>query len=325
MRTTVLAGDDPAAIARAGQVLRAGGLVAFPTETVYGLGADALSRAAVVRIYVAKERPADNPLIVHVPDVHAARGLVREFPPLAERAAAALWPGPLTLVLPRGDAVPDATTAGQDTVALRVPAHPVALALLRACGRPLAAPSANRSGWPSPTRAEHVLADLDGRVEIILDGGPTLHGLESSVLDLSRERPMLLRRGAVTLEQLRALLGEVDLPGEDDTSARARSPGLRHRHYAPRARVELVAEGDAEEAVERAWAAGERVGLVCRREVATTAAMMRLPDDLEGFARELFAAIRTLDAVGVDRIVIEGVPEAGLGAAIMDRLRRAAE
>lgn len=324
MITQVLGGDDPAAIARAARVLQEGGLVAFPTETVYGLGADALSGAAVARIFSAKGRPADNPLIVHVADVAAARGLVREFPALAERAAAALWPGPLTIVLPRGAVVPDITTAGQATVAIRVPAHPVALALLRACGRPLAAPSANRSGRPSPTLAAHVLADLDGRVELILDGGPTLHGLESSVLDLSRGRPMLLRRGSVTIEQLRALLGEVDTLDEGDAGALARSPGLRHRHYAPRARVELVAEGEGEAAVMRALAAGERVALVCRREVVTGAMVLRLPDELAGFGRELFAGLRTLDAAGVERIVIEAVPEVGVGAAIMDRLRRAA-
>jgi L-threonylcarbamoyladenylate synthase len=325
MITTVLGGDDPAAIARAAQVLQDGGLVAFPTETVYGLGADALASEAVAKIFAAKGRPADNPLIVHVADVDAARTLVRSFPPLAEQAAAAWWPGPLTLVLPRARArVPDATTAGQDTVAIRVPAHPVALALLRACGRPLAAPSANRSGRPSPTRAEHVLADLGGRVELILDGGPTLHGLESSVLDLSGARPLLLRRGAVTLEQLRAVLGEVDTLDGDDAAAQARSPGLRHRHYAPRARVELVGEGEGEGAASRALAAGERVALVCRREAVTAALLLRLPTELAGFGRELFAGLRALDAAGVDRIVIEAVPELGVGAAIMDRLRRAA-
>ncbi len=325
MITTVLGGDDPAAIARAAQVLQDGGLVAFPTETVYGLGADALASEAVAKIFAAKGRPADNPLIVHVADVDAARTLVRSFPPLAEQAAAAWWPGPLTLVLPRARArVPDATTAGQDTVAIRVPAHPVALALLRACGRPLAAPSANRSGRPSPTRAEHVLADLGGRVELILDGGPTLHGLESSVLDLSGARPLLLRRGAVTLEQLRAVLGEVDTLDGDDAAAQARSPGLRHRHYAPRARVELVGEGEGEGAASRALAGGERVALVCRREAVTAALLLRLPTELAGFGRELFAGLRALDAAGVDRIVIEAVPELGVGAAIMDRLRRAA-
>ncbi|MBK7828133.1 L-threonylcarbamoyladenylate synthase [Nannocystis sp.] len=324
MITTLLAGDDPAAIARAADILRAGGLVAFPTETVYGLGADALSATAVAGIFAAKDRPADNPLIVHVADVAAARRLTRSFPALAERAAAAMWPGPLTLVLPRGEAVPDVITAGQDTVALRVPAHPVALALLRACGRPLAAPSANRSGRPSPTRAEHVLADLDGRVALILDGGPTLHGLESSVLDLTGPRPLLLRRGAATLEQLRELLGPVDALDESDAAALRRSPGLRHRHYAPRARVLLVAEGAGEAAVERALAAGERVALVCRREVETQALLLRLPGDLAAFGRELFAGLRALDAAGIERIVVEAVPEQGIGAAIMDRLRRAA-
>lgn len=327
MITTVLAGDDPVAIARAAEILRAGGLVAFPTETVYGLGADALSATAVAGIFAAKERPADNPLIVHVADVAAARRLVRSFPALAERAAAAMWPGPLTLVLPRGDSVPDVITAGQDTVAIRVPAHPVALALLRACACPLAAPSANRSGRPSPTRAEHVLADLDGRVAVILDGGPTLHGLESSVLDLTGPRPLLLRRGAATLEQLRELLGPVDtldtLDGADAAALR-RSPGLRHRHYAPRARVELVAEGEGEAAAERALAAGERVALVCRRDARTAALLLRLPGELAAFGHELFAGLRALDAAGVERIVVEAVPEHGIGAAIMDRLRRAA-
>lgn len=325
MLTTVLGGDDPAAIERAAGLLRAGELVAFPTETVYGLGADALTPAAVAKIFAAKERPADNPLIVHVPDVAAARGLARAFPPVAERAAALWWPGPLTIVLPRDrGVVPDATTAGQDTVAIRVPAHPVALALLRACGRPLAAPSANRSGRPSPTLAAHVLADLAGRVALILDGGPTHHGLESSVLDLSGARPMLLRRGAVTLEELRAALGEVDTIEGADAAALARSPGLRHRHYAPRARVVLVGEGEGEAAASRALAAGERVALVVRREVASAARVLRLPDDLAGFGRGLFAGLRALDAAGVDRIVIEAVPETGVGAAIMDRLRRAA-
>ena len=323
-QTPVLPGDDPRAIARAAAVLRAGGLVGFPTETVYGLGADALAPAAIARIFAAKQRPADNPLIVHVADVAGARALVREFPPLAERAAAAFWPGPLTLVLPRGELVPDATTAGQATVALRVPAHPVALALLLARERPLAAPSANRSGRPSPTLAQHVRADLDGRIDLILDGGPTRHGLESSVLDLSGATPVLLRRGAVTLEQLRALLGEVDGVDATDAAALARSPGLRHRHYAPRARVELVADGAGEAAARAALAAGERVALICRRPVDSAALVLRLPEALPEFAHALFAGLRTLDAAGVDRIVVEAVPEAGIGAAIMDRLRRAA-
>ena len=332
-QTEVLSGTDPAALARAAELLRAGGLVAFPTETVYGLGADALDPIAVRAIFEAKGRPADNPLIVHVADVAAARALVREFPPVAERAAAALWPGPLTLVLRRAAVVPDATTAGQDTVALRVPAHPVALALLHACGRPLAAPSANRSGRPSPTQASHVLADLDGRVALILDGGPTTVGVESTVLDLTHPRPLLLRRGGVTREQLEALLGPVDVldftaPADPVTGAdaarMARSPGLRHRHYSPRARVELVPEGEGESAAARAAAAGEQVGLIVRRAVNSPALVRRLPEALEGFARGLFASLRALDDACVDRIVVEAVPEDGLGATIMDRLRRAA-
>jgi L-threonylcarbamoyladenylate synthase len=322
--TPVLPGDDPAAIERAAALLRSGALVAFPTETVYGLGADALNPDAVRGIFAAKERPADNPLIVHVADVAAARALVREFPPLAERAAAALWPGPLTLVLPRAAIVPDVTTAGQDTVALRVPAHPVALALLRACQRPLAAPSANRSGRPSPTLASHVSADRDGRVALILDGGPTAFGLESSVLDLCGARPLLLRRGGVSHEQLASLLGPVDLVESGDAAAIARSPGLRHRHYAPRARVELVAEGEGEAAAARALESGERVALICRRAVVSAAIVRRLPVALEGFAQALFATLRALDDEGVERIVVESVPETGIGAAIMDRLRRAA-
>ncbi len=322
--TAVLPGDDPTAISHAAELLRAGGLVAFPTETVYGLGADALDPIAVRQIFVAKERPADNPLIVHVADVAAARRLVREFPAVAERAAEALWPGALTLVLPRAAIVPDATTAGQDTVAIRVPAHPVALALLHACQCPLAAPSANRSGRPSPTLASHVSADLDGRIALILDGGPTLLGLESSVLDLCHARPLLLRRGGVTHEQLVALLGPVDCVEVTDSSVLARSPGLRHRHYAPRAQVELVAEGEGEAAAARALAAGERVALICRRVVVSPAIVRRLPEVLEGFAQALFATLRALDDEAVDRIIVESVPEAGLGAAIMDRLRRAA-
>ncbi len=324
MSTPVLPGADPEAIRQAAVVLRAGGLVAFPTETVYGLGADALAPAAIAGIFAAKQRPADNPLIVHVAEVAGARALVREFPLLAERAAAALWPGPLTLVLRRNARVPDATTAGQDTVALRVPDHPVALALLRACACPLAAPSANRSGRPSPTLASHVLADLDGRIDLILDGGLTQHGLESTVLDVTGARPLLLRRGAVTLEMLRALLGAVDVVDEHDAAARARSPGLRHRHYAPRARVELVSEGTGEEAAARAIAAGERVVIVCRRAVVSPAQVERLPVALPAFARALFASLRALDAVGFDRIIVEAVPETDVGAAIMDRLRRAA-
>lgn len=317
--TEVLPAADPAAIARAAAVIRAGGLVAFPTETVYGLGADALDPAAVRAIFAAKGRPADNPLIVHVPEASSIAPLVREVSPAAERLTA-LWPGPLALVLPRSERVPDVTTAGQPTVALRVPAHPAALALLRACGRPLAAPSANRSGRPSPTTAAHVLADLDGVVDVILDGGPARVGVESTVVDVTRAPPLVLRVGGTPVEALRAAVGEVEVLAGQDPEAMARSPGLRHRHYAPRAPVVLVPAGAA------LACAGED-DAVMSREPAPPGFRGRwrvMPGEPEGYARELFAALRELDAAGPRRIVVEAVPEAGLGRAIMDRLRRAA-
>lgn len=318
--TVVLPADDAAAIERAAAVLRGGGLVAFPTETVYGLGADALDPAAVAGIFAAKGRPADNPLIVHVADAAAVRPLVTAVTPAAA-ALMSFWPGPLTLVLPRAPAVPDATTAGQPTVALRVPAHPAALALLRACGRPIAAPSANRSGRPSPTSAQHVLVDLGGVVDVILDGGPTQVGLESTVVDCTRAAPVVLRVGGLPIEALRAVAPDITLLAGQDPEAMARSPGLRHRHYAPRARVVLVAPGEAEAL------AGEGVAVMSRRPAPAgfVGRWREMPIDLAGYARELFAALRELDEAGARTIVVEAVPADGLGRAIGDRLRRAAE
>lgn len=318
--TAVLPADDPAAIARAAEVLRRGGLVAFPTETVYGLGADALDAAAVGRIFAAKGRPADNPLIVHVAAPEQARALARAVPPAAEQLMS-LWPGPLTLVLPRAPEVPDATTAGQDTVAVRIPGHPAALALLRACGRPLAAPSANRSGRPSPTTAQHVLADLGGVVDVILDGGPCAVGLESTVVDATRPVPMVLRMGGLPIEALRTVVGAIDMLSGQDPEAMSRSPGLRHRHYAPRARVVLVAPGEA------AALGGPTVAVMSQqpRPPGFVGRWQVMPAALEGYAQGLFAALRELDAPEVETIVVETVPEVGLGRAIADRLRRAAE
>lgn len=321
LRTEVLPASEAAAIARAAEVLRGGGLVAFPTETVYGLGADALDAAAVRKIFAAKGRPADNPLIVHVAAAEEVRALARTVPPAAEKLMR-LWPGPLTLVLPRADTVPAVTTAGQPTVAVRVPAHPVALALLQACGRPIAAPSANRSGRPSPTTAEHVVADLAGAVDVVLDAGPCPVGLESTVVDVTGAVPRVLRAGGVPVEALRAIVGEVEVSSGQEPEDMARSPGLRHRHYAPRAQVVLVGPGEAErhagpgDAVmsQRPRPAGFNKGGVWRT----------MPAELEGYARELFAALRELDAAEVRRIVVETVPEAGIGRAILDRLRRAA-
>jgi len=316
----------PEAVTRAAEVIRAGGLVAFPTETVYGLGADALSPTAVARIFQAKERPRGNPLIVHVTDVTALDEVAVRAPDRAREVLARFWPGPLTLVLERAPAVPLITTGGLDTVAVRAPAHPVAQALIRAAGRPLAAPSANRSGRPSPTRAQHVLEDLGGRIELILDGGATPVGLESTVLDMTTEPPTLLRPGGVTLEQLEAHLGRVRLATSDDEAA-GRSPGLRFRHYAPRAKVVLIEAGTGEEAVVSWLDGGKSVALMVQRPVGFERAGLRvrpMPVDLKAYAHELFDVLRELDATGVDAIFVEGIAEVGLGRAIMDRLRRAA-
>ena len=325
MRTVSLQADTEA-VRRAAEVIRAGGLVAFPTETVYGLGADALSGAAVTRIFEAKERPRGNPLIVHVAGVDALEGVVAQVPARVQDIARRFWPGPLTLVLPRARAVPLVTTGGLETVAVRVPAHPVARALIHAALRPIAAPSANRSGRPSPTCAEHVREDLDGRIELILDGGPTPVGVESTVLDMTSEPPILLRPGGVTLEQLESCLGEVRVLSSDDDEAASRSPGLRFRHYAPRAQIVLIESGTGERAVVAWLEAGRTVALMVQRAVAIEKpglTLKTMPADPEGYARELFGTLRELDSTGVDAIFVEAIAEEGLGRTIMDRLRRA--
>ncbi|GMU41360.1 MAG: threonylcarbamoyl-AMP synthase [Chloroflexota bacterium] len=319
---------DPAAIRQAAEAIRRGELVAFPTETVYGLGADALDPAAVARIFEAKGRPADNPLIVHVARAEDLDALVRRVPPEAHLLAAYFWPGPLTLVLPRRPHVPDITTGGLNTVAVRVPAHPVALALIEACGRPLAAPSANRSGRPSPTRAEDVIADLGDRVAVVLDAGPCSVGLESTVLDLSSNTPVLLRPGGVSREAIEAVVGPVRLGAGEAEGAR--SPGTRYRHYAPRARLLLAPPGEAEREARRVAASsppGVRVGVIARAALTGPAGDLEarvFPGSVEAYARGLFAALRDLDAAGCTVVVAESVPDEGIGLAVMDRLRRAA-
>ncbi len=326
MRTLFLKADE-LGVLRGAEVIRAGGLVAFPTETVYGLGADALSDSAVARIFEAKERPRGNPLIVHVAGVAALESVAARVPPRARDAAARFWPGPLTLVLPRAGTVPLITTGGLETVAVRVPSHPVARALIEASGRPIAAPSANRSGRPSPTRAEHVREDLDGRIELILDGGPTPVGVESTVLDMTTAPPMLLRPGGVTLEQLRDCLGEVAVLAGDDEEAAGRSPGLRYRHYAPRAQVIVIDPGAGERVVAPWLEAGRPVALMVQRPISLDRPgllVKTMPGDPGAYARDLFAVLRELDSTGVEGIFVEAVAEEGLGRTIMDRLRRAA-
>ncbi len=316
----VVGPEDPS-LREAAAVLAAGGLVAFPTETVYGLGADGLNPEAVARIYAAKGRPATNPVILHVADVGSARPLVAHWPEAARVLAERYWPGPLTLVLPASEVVPAIVRAGGPTVALRCPAHPVAQALIRAVGRPLAAPSANRSQHLSPTLAEHVASSLGGAVDLILDGGATQAGLESTILDLSGTRPRLLRPGPVTPAELEALLGAVDIwEGAVQAGARQDAPGMAERHYAPRARLELVAPGAG------LSSASGRVAYVGIGALPALPAGVRgvlLPMDAKVVAARLFALLHELDDAGFTRIVMERPPSDEAWLAVRDRLQRA--
>lgn len=322
-----LLAPDAKSIGRAAQALREGRLVVFPTETVYGLGANALDPHAVARIFAAKQRPADNPLIVHVPDAESARRLARAWPEAAEKLARAFWPGPLTLVLPRAPGIPDITTGGLDTVALRVPSHGVARLLLQTANVPVAAPSANRSGRPSPTRAHDALGDLGEAVDVYLDGGPTDAGLESTVVALVDAEPTILRMGALSRERIEQVVGPVRIATHADATP-ARAPGMKYRHYAPRARVHVETPGQARAFATALRAAGKRVLEVVPTERALAGADVRSPgraDDPEAWGRAIFAILRDADAAGYDDVVVEAIPEAGVGAAVMDRLRRAAE
>jgi len=324
-------GVDERKLRVAARLLREGKLVAFPTETVYGLGADALNAGAVRRIFEVKGRPADNPLIVHVASMEWLRKLVRLVPETAITLARRFWPGPLTLVLPAEGRVPSVTRGGLDTVAVRMPSHPVALRLIELAGRPVAAPSANISGRPSPTDAGHVVEDFYGRIECIVDGGPTPIGVESTVLDLTGERPVLLRPGGLPLEEIEKVVGPVDVhPAvRGELTDVAKSPGMKYRHYSPRARVILV-EGDRREVAERIdelvdelKEKGLKVGVMAM-ERHRADAFFYLGSSIEEAARNVFRGLRELDRRGVDVIVVEGVEERGLGMAVMNRLRKAA-
>lgn len=335
MRTELIPAAAPGAIARAAALIRAGERVGFPTETVYGLGANALDGAAVAGIFAAKGRPADNPLIAHIAHLGQLPLVTDRVPPLAWRLMAAFWPGPLTLLLPRGARVPDETTAFLPTVGVRMPAHPVARALIAASGLPIAAPSANRSGAPSPTRAAHVLADLDGRIPLILDGGPCQVGLESTVVDATGAYPVVLRPGGVTVEMLQRVAGRVELAGsilrplaEGETAS---SPGMKYKHYAPRAHV-VIYQGAAQ-AVRAAMLAGlaadPAAGALYFDEDA--AAFAPYPGlslgsraHVEQMAARLFDALRRADALGWARVLAPAVEVDGLGLAVMNRMGRAA-
>jgi L-threonylcarbamoyladenylate synthase len=325
------------ALEQAAQILRAGGLVALPTETVYGLGANALDTGAVSRIFAAKQRPAWDPIIVHVADETMLDGLVEYIPETARKLMQAFWPGPLTLLLPRTAAVPDAVTAGRPLVGVRMPAHPVALELIRRAGVPVAAPSANLFGHISPTTAAHVLADLDGRIDAVVDAGPTEHGVESTVLDPCQSPMVIYRPGAVTASQIRDTAGAVEVfrdGGVMETKPQVAqlSPGMGLRHYAPRARLVLI-EGELAELAARLAGAVQglpekQVGVMLPAEVAAPAGAAAVYAwgrwaEPEKLARELYAGLRTLDDAGCTVILCPLPPHEGIGAAIRDRLLKA--
>jgi L-threonylcarbamoyladenylate synthase len=345
-RFAALAADSASAQADlriAADLLRKGGTVAFATETVYGLGANALDAQAVAKVFVAKQRPAWDPLIVHVSDESMLAQVAASLPASAQVLIERFWPGPLTLLVPRHPSLPDAVTAGRDKVGVRMPAHPVALALIRAAGVPVAAPSANTFGHVSPTSAAHVAADLDGRIDAILDSGETTLGLESTVVDTCQDPCMLYRPGAITLEQLREAWPAVEVyldrpqsDADDDETDRAAlaSPGLGIRHYAPRARLVLVDGIDLQEglvrALEYARAAGQSAGVMLPDEFGTASAGAAAVfewgawSDPSMLAQRLFSGLRSLDDQGVQVIVCPLPVAKGIGVAIVDRLRKAA-
>ena len=337
MKTQLLPATD-ASLALAARLLADGELVAFPTETVYGLGAHAMDHNAVLGIFSAKGRPADNPLIVHIHD-RSQLDDICEVNDLALRLMDAFWPGPLTIILPRKEAVPNSVTAGLDTVAVRMPSHPVALALLKACNLPIAAPSANRSGKPSPTSAKHVFDDMDGRIPLIIDGGESDVGLESTVISLVGEKPCILRPGGITQAMLEEVLGPVDLAGSIlrplEKGEKALSPGMMYKHYSPDGQVTLI-EGEESAVVKalrrlyaHAASEGHRACVMCFTEHVTALADCQphdigSKDDPTEVAHRLFATLRGLDDEKMDVIFSEVVPPEGVGLAVMNRLGRAA-
>lgn len=327
----------------AAQVLKAGGLVAFPTETVYGLGANALDAHAVEGIYRAKGRPADNPLIVHIADTKAVETLAGTIPRVVTLLMDAFWPGPLTLVMPKSEMIPSIITAGLDTVGIRMPCHPIALALIKKAGIPIAAPSANSSGRPSPTLAKHVIDDLSGKVDTIIDGGSTNVGVESTVLDTTTEPPMILRPGGITREQLQKLLGKIGtdpaLNTSDSKNVHPRSPGMKYRHYAPNAAL-LLLQGPAERVAaeigrraELYYKEGGSVGILATDETAALyepslysyCKILSLGSrkNPESLAANLFRCLRDFDENGVSFILAETPDISGIGQAVMNRLLKA--
>lgn len=329
---------DKEAVREAGQILKKGGLVAFPTETVYGLGANGLDEEAARKTYAAKGRPSDNPLIVHIADMSYLPEIVTEIPEAAKKAAEKFWPGPLTMIFHKSERVPYGTTGGLDTVAVRMPSHEIAREIILAGGGYISAPSANTSGRPSPTTAQHVEEDLSGKIEMIVDGGPVEIGVESSILDVTVTPPMILRPGAVTKEMLEDVIGEVAVDKtliRPDSKEIPKAPGMKYRHYAPKASLTVV-EGEPEAVVEFINAQtrarmeeGVCVGIIgteetlCRYEAGDVKSVGTRADEMT-VAAGLFGILREFDAEGVDIIYSEAFQEEGIGSAIMNRLLKAA-
>ena len=325
--------SDPNAVRDAAAILRRGGLLGIPTETVYGLGADALNEDAVSRIFLAKGRPQDNPLIIHVPDASWLESYCRDVPPAAYQLAERFWPGPLTMILPRRDIVPLQTTGGLETVGIRCPNHPVTLAIIEAAGVPIAAPSGNTSGRPSPTTAAHMIEDMDGRIDGIVDGGPCTVGVESTIIDLTVTPPRLLRPGGLPLESLRQVLGEVAVDkavtGLLAAGERPRAPGMKYRHYAPHAPVTVVTGAPERSARRIQGLLSDTAGVICFDEYAPLFPghiihKLGPAADKSAQARHVFDALRTFDGTDVTEIFAQCPDDGGLGLAVANRLKKAA-
>ena len=330
---------DEQAMAQAGEIIKAGGLVAFPTETVYGLGGDALNKEASARIYAAKGRPSDNPLIVHIADMSQLETIAKEIPQAARKLADRFWPGPLTMIFHKKEIVPIETTGGLDTVAVRMPSHKVALAFIRAAGGFIAAPSANTSGRPSPTLAKHVAEDMNGRIDMIIDGGAVDIGLESTIVDMTSEVPMILRPGYISKEMLCEVLGTVEydkaILGALDLKSPPKAPGMKYKHYAPKGDLTIVkgmqhaVVAYIQKAISEKRQQGETIGVIATQETyslydAAVVENIGARQDEEAIARHLYAVLREFDEKGVTCIFSEEFDTPHMGQAIMNRLMKAA-
>ncbi len=313
-------------VAEAADIIRKGGIVAFPTETVYGLGANVFDLKAVKKVYAAKGRPKDNPMIVHIANKADIYKVASEIPPLAKMLIAKYWPGPLTIVLKKSSAIPKEVTAGLATVAVRMPSNKIALELIKLSNTPVAAPSANKSGKPSATSAQHVLDDMNGKIDAVIDSGETDIGLESTVIDMTQKIPLLLRPGKISLEELRKLLGKVNVHASvrKKTKSLARSPGMKYRHYSPETELILVEKGNTHALIEKYAKQKKTVALITMKEKhCDNAHVIIYFKSIESFAKHLFATLRDVDKKA-DVIIVEGISDKELGLAVMNRLRKAA-